>query len=91
VGNNRLSIKISKLTELILYANINNLPTEETLVSATATVKVYISYLNDTFDEFSSFVLYDSLCRDCVDQETLLLPVGNSFCLNAFTTFKLNF
>lgn len=71
-----LKINVDGLHELALFAGINNLESDFIAAESTATINIYISYLNSSFSLYSSITLYDSACRECSqDGATELLPV----------------
>ena len=69
-----LQINVLGLDELALYAHINNQATDFISTESTVTLNIYISYLNSSFVSYSSIVLYDSACRECVENGAQLLP-----------------
>ena len=52
---------------------IHGTATNVSLKSSEAFVNIYISYTNSSYSQVSSFVLYDSKCRSCLDSTNTLL------------------
>ena len=75
MSENNLQFKLNKINELTLYKNINKIPTDFVLRSSQTSIKLFISYTNIRFEQFTTFTIYDSKCRACKDLETGLLDV----------------
>ncbi len=65
LSDNSLLIRVNKLSQLALFNNINNIVHSLQSNESKANVDIYISYTNSSFKVYSSFLVYDSKCREC--------------------------